>query len=89
LQLLEKNFIFEKMQPISLKQPFTNLQLELLSLYARNVSEEELLAIRDLLAQFFAEQATRKANKVWDEKKLDAKTLLKKQHRTPYRKHSS
>ena len=68
----------------SIQQPFSNLQLELMSLYSRNVSDEELLLIREMLARFFADRATEKANKVWDEKGLDAKALLKKHRRTAY-----
>ena len=67
-----------------IKQPFSNLQLELLSLYSRNISDEELTEIRDLLARFFADRSTQRANKVWDEKKLDKKKLLTKHRRSPY-----
>lgn len=68
------------------QQPFSNLQLELLSLYARNISDDELLQIRDMLARFFADRATQHANEVWKEKGFDAKELLKKHRRTPYRR---
>ena len=74
------------MSDIPIQQPFTNLQLELLSLYSRNVSDEELLQIRDMLAQFFADRATKRANEVWLEKGFDAKEILKKHRRTPYRR---
>ena len=37
--------------------PLSNLQLELLHLYASNVSDEDLLKIRELLARFFLEKA--------------------------------
>lgn len=76
------------MSDLPIKQPFTNLQLELLGLYARNISEEELLQIRDLLARFFAERATKRANKIWDEKKMDAEKLLRRHRRTPYQRKS-
>jgi len=66
----------------TLQQPFSNLQLELLSLYSRNISDEELLQIRDMLARFFAERATKRANEVWKEKGFDAKEILKKHPRT-------
>ena len=44
------------MQP----QPHTmsNLQLELLKLYARNIEEQDLLAIRHIIGLYFAEKAT-------------------------------
>jgi hypothetical protein len=63
------------------EQRFSKLQLELLSLYNRDISDEELIQIRDMLARFFAKRATQKANAVWDEKKLDAKEILGKHRR--------
>ena len=51
-------------------QPFTNLQLELLKLFARKLPEKDLLEIRRLLAQYFMDKATDLADKVWDEKGL-------------------
>jgi len=35
---------------------FTPLQHELLKLYSRNISEEDLLAIKDLIAKYFLEK---------------------------------
>jgi hypothetical protein len=37
---------------------FSNLQKELLKLYANNVSEEDLLQIRLLISNYFADKAT-------------------------------
>lgn len=62
------------------------MQLELLKLYTRNVTDEDLKAIKDLLAQFFAKKATALATKVWDEKGLDAESILNTHIRTPYNK---
>ena len=50
------------------KQNFTK---ELLKLYAREVSEEELLEIRQLLANYFAKTAIVNADKVWDKNEYD------------------
>ena len=60
----------------TLSYPFSPMQLELLKLYARNISEEDLVAIKELLAQYFAKKATQLANKAWDEKGLDADAIL-------------
>jgi len=60
-------------------QPFSNLQLELLKLYARKVSDRDLLQIKTLLGQYFAD-------KVWEEKKLTEEKILGKHQRTPYRR---
>ena len=48
--------------------PFTNLQMQLLRLYARQVSDEDLQAINQRIVDYFAEKATNAANTVWDEK---------------------
>jgi len=51
-----------------IKQPFTNVQLELLKVFSRNVSDEDLIELRKTLALFFAKRASDIADKVWDEK---------------------
>lgn len=56
--------------------PLTNVQLELLKVFAMGVSEEEVLEIRRLLARYFMEKAVRGATKVWDEKGYTAEQLL-------------
>ncbi|MEY4904431.1 MAG: hypothetical protein RLZZ292_2246 [Bacteroidota bacterium] len=70
----------------TLSTPFSNMQLELLQLYTRNVTDDDLAAIKDLLAQFFAKKATALADKAWDEKGLDADTILNAHFRTSYKK---
>ncbi len=47
-------------------QPLSNLQLELLKLFARPVSDEDLLAIRKFLANYFAQKAMDLADETWD-----------------------
>ena len=74
------------MQLQSMPYQFSNMQLELLKLYTRNVTDDDLAAIKDLLAQFFAKKATALADKVWDEKSLNADTILNTHVRTPYNK---
>ncbi|HYV94691.1 MAG TPA: hypothetical protein VE978_23150 [Chitinophagales bacterium] len=49
-------------------QKLSNLQLELLKLFSRNISEEELLDIRRMLARYFMERAVDSADKIWDER---------------------
>lgn len=49
-----------------LKTPFTNLQIELLRLYARQVSEEDLIQIKDLIGQFFAKRLSSIADEAWE-----------------------
>ena len=55
------------MQPIpETSSRFSNVQLELLRLYARDVPDEELLEIKELLANYFVERAIAGANAWWE-----------------------
>ena len=74
------------MQLQTVSTQFSNVQLELLKLYSRNIPDEDLLSIKDLLAQFFAKKATQLANMAWDEKGLNADLILNTHSRTPYKK---
>ncbi len=44
----------------------SNLQLELLKLYARGVADEDLVVIKRFLARYFLKKTVEEANKVWD-----------------------
>ncbi len=46
---------------------FTNLQQELLLLYARQVSEEDLQNIKHLIGDYFAKRMTMMADVAWRE----------------------
>ncbi len=68
--------------------PFSNLQMELLKIFDRHLSDEELLEIKMLLAKHFLEKASNAADKVWENNKwtaADAIKLSKEHHRTPYK----
>lgn len=74
------------------KHKLSNVQLELLKLYASNIPEKDLLEIKDLLAQYFAKKATDAANKVWDKKgwtDKDAERIVNTHMRTPYKRQNS
>ena len=49
-----------------LKQPLSNVQLELLKTFSHQLSESEILELRKILAQFFAQRAIELANEAWD-----------------------
>ena len=46
----------------------TNLQQELLKIFSRNIKEDELEEIRNILVKYFANKAIKSADKVWDER---------------------
>ena len=60
---------------IAINRPFTNMQVELLKLYSTNISEPELLELKDVLAKFYAKKSINYANQAWLEKKLTNKDM--------------
>lgn len=50
-----------------LKQPFTNVQLELLKVFSHQLPDDDLADLRKMLALFFADRLVRQADKVWDD----------------------
>ena len=59
-----------------LKPEFSNLQLELLKLYANGVSDEQLTEIKWLLGKYFAEKATVGMNKIIQDKQLSEQDII-------------
>ena len=55
--------------------PLSNLQVEVLRLYANNVSEEDLSAIKRLISDFFAERVVQAADKAWGERGYSNETM--------------
>ena len=55
----------------------SNLQQELLKIYAYNVTEQQLCDIKELLAHYFAKQAIQEANEIWENKHFSQKTMDK------------
>ncbi|MBK9460874.1 MAG: hypothetical protein IPN94_15945 [Sphingobacteriales bacterium] len=53
--------------PIAIKQPLTNVQLELLKTFSHQLTDNDLLELRKILAAFFAQRLIEQANQVWDE----------------------
>ena len=55
---------------IAVKQPLSNVQIELLKIYSTNISEPEMKELKNLLAQFYANKSIENANKSWKDKNL-------------------
>ncbi len=71
--------------------PFSNLQLELLKLFNRHLSDEELLEIKRVLAQHFLEKAMDAADRVWANNNWTAEDAIRLSHehkRTTYKPNS-
>jgi len=59
----------------AVKQPLSNIQIELLKIYSTIISELGLIELKDLLAKFYANKAIEQANKVWNDKNLSNETM--------------
>lgn len=60
---------------VVLEKPLTNVQLELLKLFSLNVSENQLLEIKKVLAKYFASKATEEMDKLWVENNWTNETM--------------
>ena len=70
-----------------LEERLSNAQLELLKLFAGDVSDDELRLLQRILLRFRAEVLMDKADRIWEEKgwtDADIKRLLETKMRTPY-----
>jgi hypothetical protein len=59
----------------NIRHPLNPLQLELLEMYARNVSVQDLQAIKLWLSEFFAQKAIAEADRLWDENGYSQETM--------------
>lgn len=65
----------------------TNMQAEMLKLFSYDLSEEQLSEIKELLAAYFAKNATKEMDKLWASQNLSNDTMKEwsQEHmRTPY-----
>lgn len=69
-------------------QKLTNLQIELIRLFSYQIPDNQIVEIKDLLAKYFAEVATREMDKLWEENQWNDNTMetWSNEHlRTPYK----
>lgn len=50
--------------------PLSNVQIELMKLFSTNLSDKELMELKDMLAKFYSDKATSQADAIWDERGL-------------------
>lgn len=68
-------------------QKLTNLQVELIKVFSFDLSEAQVLEIRSLLANYFAEKATEEADRLWETHGWTNETMeqwVNEHFRTPY-----
>ena len=58
-----------------IRPPLSNVQMELLKVYATGIPDKYLLELKDLIAKFLFEKARNKADKIWDKKGYSDKTI--------------
>ena len=72
----------------TLKTPLNEPQLELLKMFASNISETDWLEIKRLIVRFFAKKAMTSANETWDKNAWtaeDEQRMLETHMRIPYK----
>ena len=73
---------------MQVRPPLSNLQLELLNVFSRDVPDEDLRAIKEMLSTYFAQKAAHLADEVWDQESFTEETMSqwRQSHlRTPYK----
>lgn len=59
----------------TIDKPLTNLQLELLKLYSLDLSDQQLLDVKRVLAKYFADEASDEMDRLWDQKGWNNNTM--------------
>ena len=71
----------------ALNYPLSNAQLELLKLFSRDLPEEDLIEIKQMIVNYLAEKLAQKTDEIWEEEGWtndDMKRFLNTHMRTPY-----
>ena len=69
------------------QMPFNEMQLEVIKLFARDMTADDMKAIKRLIVRYFAQKAIEGANSVWDKNgwsEQNEADLLNIHERTPY-----
>jgi len=60
-----------------MKQPLTNVQLEVLKAFSYNLNDGDLSEFKDLVARYFAKKAIESADRAWEDKEWSDKDVDK------------
>jgi hypothetical protein len=63
------------MSAVQPSPPLTNVQLELLKLYAYDLKEEEMQELKKVLAAFFAQRIRQRTGEIWQERGYTQETM--------------
>lgn len=59
----------------TLQMPLNKAQLDLLKLFSRVSDEKELMEIKDLVVEYYANKLNREMDKIWDERGYTQDTM--------------
>lgn len=59
----------------NINPPLTNVQMELLKVFATQVSDADLLELKKMIAKFLLEKARNRADQIWEERGYDEGTV--------------
>ena len=66
------------MANITVQPPLSNVQAELLKLFAAGIPDSQLLELKKVMAKFLLEQARDRADAIWDAERYSDKLLKQK-----------
>ena len=72
----------------SINFPLSNIQLELLKLFSRDIKEKDLKEIKRLIVKYLSKKLANESDKIWEDKNWtneDMDKFLKTHMRTPYK----
>lgn len=69
------NWLYLTIINTALQSPLTPLQLELLELYARGISAQDLQTIQQLISDYFAKKAIEEADRLWESRGYTDETM--------------
>lgn len=69
------------MTTITLERPLSNLQVELLKLFSRDLPEKNLQELKQIISDYMLDMARDEADKVWAEKGYTEKDVNKWLHK--------
>lgn len=74
----------------SINYPLSNMQLELLKLFSRDIEDKDVQEIKKLIVKYLSQKLGSAANEIWEEKNWTDEAMDKLLHthrRTPYKDH--
>lgn len=58
-----------------LESPLSNVQIELMKMFSHNLNDDDLVSLKRVLANFFAERASDEMDKLWDQNNWSNETM--------------